>query len=46
MGDAWPELLNKNGVHVQLIEGANHFFHNEQEFDLLDSVLAALQTIH
>jgi pimeloyl-ACP methyl ester carboxylesterase len=44
MGDAWPELLRKNGVHVQLIEGANHFFHNEQEFDLLDSVLAALQS--
>lgn len=45
MGQGWPQLLRQNGVALHLIEGANHFFHNEQEFDLLDSVLNALQTV-
>ncbi|MGD8593997.1 MAG: alpha/beta fold hydrolase [Gammaproteobacteria bacterium] len=45
MGEGWPQLLRQNGVTLQLIEGANHFFHNEQEFDLLDSVLHALQMV-
>ena len=45
MGEGWPELLRKNGVKLQVIQGANHFFHNEQEFDLLDSVLSALRAI-
>jgi pimeloyl-ACP methyl ester carboxylesterase len=45
MGKGWPQLLRQSGVTLQLIDGANHFFHNEQEFDLLDSVLHALQTV-
>jgi len=45
MGDGWPEMLRKNGVKLQMIGGANHFFSNEQEFDLLDSVLASLRSV-
>ena len=45
MGAGWPQLLRQNGVTLQLIDGANHFFHNEQEFDLLDSVLQAMQSV-
>ena len=45
MGQGWPELLRKNGVTLHVIAGANHFFHNEQEFDLLDSVLSALRSV-
>ena len=45
MDTTWPSLLEKNGVKMTVVEGANHFFHNEHEFDLLDSVLAALQSI-
>ena len=43
MSKGWPQLLRNSGVNLQLIEGANHFFHNEQEFDLLDSVMNAMQ---
>jgi pimeloyl-ACP methyl ester carboxylesterase len=46
MADNWPQLLKKNGVTLQVVEEANHFFHNEQEFDLLDSVLGALQSVN
>lgn len=45
MGDGWPDLLRKNGVKLHMITGANHFFNNEQEFDLLDSVLTSLQSV-
>ena len=45
MGNGWPDMLRKSGVKLQIIEGANHFFHNEQEFDLLDSVLADLKSV-
>lgn len=43
MGPGWPQLLKDNGVKVTIIEGANHFFHNEQEFDLLDVTLKILR---
>ncbi len=46
MGNGWPEVLRKNGVALQVIAGANHFFSNEQEFDLLDSVLASVRSVH
>jgi len=45
MGENWPDLLRKNGVKLSVIEGANHFFNNEQEIDLLESVLKALQDL-
>ena len=46
MGNGWPEVLRKNGVALQVIAGANHFFSNEYEFDLLDSVLASVRSVH
>lgn len=46
IGTAWPDLLHRTGVNVHVIPGANHFFSNEHEFDLLDSVMASLRTVH
>ena len=43
MGENWPDILRRNGVKLQVIANANHFFNNEQEIDLLDSVLKALK---
>lgn len=43
MDKQWPSKLRKIGVNLQLIKGANHFFHNEQEFDLLDGVRNSLK---
>jgi len=43
MGENWPAILRKNGVKTQIIASANHFFNDEQEIDLLDSVLKALK---
>lgn len=34
----WPPTLREAGADVILIEGANHFFAADQEFDLLDTV--------
>ncbi len=45
MGDGWPALLRKHGVALHVIAGANHFFSNEQEFDLLDSVLKSVRSV-
>jgi len=45
MGDNWPNTLRKNGLKLQVIGNANHFFNNEQEIDLLESVLNALKGI-
>jgi pimeloyl-ACP methyl ester carboxylesterase len=45
MAEGWPQMLQQNGVQLQVIKGANHFFHNEHEFDLLDSVLRALKAV-
>ena len=45
MGDGWPDMLANSGVNLKLIPGANHFFHNEQEFDLLESVTDALNSV-
>lgn len=39
---AWTAALDDAGVPVRVIEGANHFFDAEHEFDLLDEVLALL----
>jgi pimeloyl-ACP methyl ester carboxylesterase len=44
MGQGWPEMLRTGGVKLQVIAGANHFFTDEREFDLLDSVLASLRS--
>ncbi len=38
----WPRMLRENHAHVSIIEGANHFFDAEHEFDLIDRVLALI----
>ena len=43
MGTDWPAKLRSEGASVRIIEGANHFFDDEHEFDLLDAVLTALK---
>lgn len=45
MGNGWPAMLRKRGVALHVIAGANHFFSNEQEFDLLDSVLKSVRSV-
>lgn len=44
MGKGWSEALSAAGVHVDRVNGANHFFDAEYEFDLLDLVLGLLKT--
>ncbi|MBI3776248.1 MAG: alpha/beta fold hydrolase [Gammaproteobacteria bacterium] len=46
IGAAWPKQLRNAGVNLHVIPGANHFFSNEHEFDLLDSVMVALRSVH
>ena len=43
MGKDWPNQLRAQGVNVSVIENANHFFDDQHEFDLLETVLAKLQ---
>ena len=43
MGKGWAQALTAAGVQVDKIEGANHFFDAEYEFDLLDLVLNLLK---
>lgn len=42
MGADWTERLRAQGASVHTINGANHFFDDQYEFDLLESVLARL----
>lgn len=42
MGADWPERLRAQGASVHSIEGANHFFDDQYEFDLLELVLGRL----
>jgi pimeloyl-ACP methyl ester carboxylesterase len=44
LGDDWMPLLKQAGMYVVEIEGANHFFDHEYEFDLTDTIAALLQT--
>ncbi len=46
MGEDWLGVLRKSGVALQIIPGADHFFGNEHEFELLDSVMASLRSVH
>jgi esterase/lipase len=34
----WSKTLTQHGVNVIRVDGANHFFDNEHEFDLLDII--------
>jgi len=42
MDTHWPEMLKANRAKISLIQGANHFFDADHEFDLTDRVLALL----
>lgn len=44
MGEGWTEKLRAAGNQVQVIEGANHFFDAEHEFDVLDAVISLLKS--
>jgi len=41
----WPNLLSKQGSQVDIINGANHFFSDEFEFELHDQVINTLNKI-
>ena len=45
MGQDWPAKLRAQGASVTVIDGANHFFDDQYEFDLLETVLAVLRVI-
>lgn len=44
MGADWAQALTAAGVRVDKINGANHFFDAEYEFDLLDLVINHLKS--
>lgn len=46
LGAGWADQLRGTGVSLHIIAGADHFFSNEYEFDLLDSVVASLRSVH
>ncbi len=39
----WIETLRQHGAEVRIVDGANHFFDQLHEFDLLDEIEWALQ---
>jgi len=43
MGPDWSAKLAARGVAVRTIDGANHFFDKQHEFDLQDALLQAVQ---
>jgi len=43
MGENWPKLVATNGASVTIIQGANHFFDAEHEFDLLENVQQSIE---
>jgi len=45
MDKSWPATLKKQGSELSIINGANHFFSNEFEFELHDKVLEILDTL-
>ena len=45
MSSDWISNLSKTNIKLTLIEGANHFFDDEHEFDLLDKVIESLSNL-
>ena len=43
MAQSWPAQLRKSGNRVHIIEGANHFFDAEFEFEVLDLTLSLIK---
>lgn len=46
VNEQWPNMLKSTGAQVVLVDGANHFFDAEFEFDLLDIVSNLLDSYH
>lgn len=44
MGSDWANRLAARGVAVRVINGANHFFDNQYEFDLQDALLQGVKS--
>ncbi|MCF6298464.1 MAG: DUF1749 domain-containing protein [Thiomicrorhabdus sp.] len=44
VGREWLNELESTQINLIIIEGANHFFSNEYEFDLQDTILKILNT--
>jgi len=42
VGDDWLHALKKTGTELRIVEGANHFFSSEHEFDLQDNLVDIL----
>lgn len=45
VGESWLSELEKTGINLVVIEGANHFFSSEHEFDLQDQLVAIINKI-
>jgi dienelactone hydrolase len=45
LGEGWLDALQRTGVKVRIIQGANHFMDGEHEFDLLDALLDELRMV-
>jgi dienelactone hydrolase len=45
MGSDWIDRLKTQHVTVRVIEGANHFFDNQYEFDLQDALQQSLKSV-
>ncbi len=43
MGSSWPKLVEETGATITMVKGANHFFNDAHEFDLLDSVQSSIE---
>lgn len=44
VGHNWLEELKQTGTHLVVVEGANHFFSSEYEFDLQDQLIKLTDT--
>lgn len=44
MGSEWPRQLKAQGIPLRLIDGANHFFDAQFEFDLQDTIVEAIKS--
>lgn len=45
VGESWLSELEKTGINLVVIEGANHFFSSEHEFDLQDQLVAIINKL-
>ncbi|NPA71554.1 MAG: alpha/beta hydrolase [Gammaproteobacteria bacterium] len=45
VGQNWLEVLEKSKTHLIMVEGANHFFSSEHEFDLQDHIIDIVNTL-